>query len=84
MKEYSQKSGELARQHGGKYLIRGPAFENFEGDKLEGQIVILSEFPSMDELQAFIKSDEYQNNIKHLRNDTGEYHISFYEGTPSS
>ena len=79
MKEYSQKSAALAQQHGGKYLIRGKSYEDYDGDLLEGKVVILSEFPTMEDLQAFIKSDEYQNNIKPLREGTGEYHIAFYE-----
>ena len=53
-------------------------------DIREGKMVILTEFPSMDELQTFIKGDEYQNNIKPLREGTGEYHIAFYESPPSA
>ena len=37
-----------------------------------------------DDLQAFIKGDEYQNNVKHLRDGTGEYHIAFYESPPTA
>jgi uncharacterized protein (DUF1330 family) len=83
MKEYAQKSAALCREHGGKYLIRGLAAENYEGDFLDGKALILTEFPTMDELQAFIKGDEYQNNIKHLREGTGEYQIAFYESVAS-
>ena len=84
MKEYAQKSAALAQQHGAKYLLRGAPAENYEGDLLEGKMVILAEFPSMDDLQAYVKGDEYQNNIKPLREGTGEYHISFYEAPPSA
>jgi uncharacterized protein (DUF1330 family) len=83
MKEYAQKSAALCREHGGKYLIRGMSAENYEGDLLDGKMLILTEFPTMDELQAFIKGDEYQNNIKYLREGTGEYHIAFYESVAS-
>lgn len=79
MKEYAQKSAALVKQHGGKYLLRGMPVENYDGDILDGKAVICAEFPTMDDLQAFIKGDEYQNNIKHLRDGTGEYHIAFYE-----
>ena len=78
LKEYSKKSAELARNHGGKYLVRGPAAENYDGEVLIGKTVILSEFPTMDDLQAFIKGDEYQA-VKKLRDGSGEYHIAFYE-----
>ena len=78
MKEYAQKSGALAIKHGAKYLLRGKPMENYEGDILEGKVVILTEFPTMDDLQSYIKGDEYRS-IKHLREGTGEYHIAFYE-----
>jgi uncharacterized protein (DUF1330 family) len=83
MKEYVEKSAALCKAHGGKYLLRGMPKENYDGDLLEGKMVILTEFPTMDELQSFIKGDEYQNNIKPLREGTGEYHIAFYESPPS-
>lgn len=79
LKEYAEKSAALCRQHGGEYLIRGNPVENFDGDFLEGKSVICARFPSMDDLRAFIEGDEYQNNIKPLREGTGEYHIAFYE-----
>jgi uncharacterized protein (DUF1330 family) len=79
MKEYAERSAAEMAKHGGKYLVRGKPTENHDGDKLEGHVVVLSEFPTMDDLQAFIKGDEYQNNIKHLRDGTGDYHIAFYE-----
>ncbi len=82
MKEYAQKSAALVKQYGGKYLVRGMPVENYDGDVLEGNIVVLTEFPTMDDLQAFIKGEEYQS-IKHLRDGTGEYHIAFYESPPS-
>jgi len=83
MKEYAEKSAALIKQHGGKYLVRGMPVENYDGDILDGKAVIVSEFPTMADLQAFIKGDEYQNNIKHLREGTGEYHIAFYESPPT-
>ena len=79
MKEYAEKSAALCAKHGGKYLLRGMPKENYDGDLLDGKLVILTEFPTMDDLQTFIKGDEYQNNIKPLREGTGEYHIAFYE-----
>lgn len=82
MKEYAVKAAALIKQHGGKYLVRGMPVENYDGDLLDGKAVICAEFPSMDDLQAFIKGDEYQNNVKHLREGTGDYHIAFYESPP--
>ena len=78
LKEYAEKSAALSAQHGGKYLVRGPYAELYEGDLLEGKSVIVTEYPSMANLKAFIDSDEYQQNIKPLREGTGEYNIVLY------
>ena len=83
MKEYAEKSAALCKAHGGKYLLRGMPKENYDGDLLDGKLVILTEFASMEELETFIKGDEYQNNVKPLREGTGEYHIAFYESPAS-
>jgi len=84
MKLYAEKSAALMRQHGGKYLVRGKPAENHDGDLLKNPVVILTEFPTMEDLQAFIKGDEYQKNIKPLRDGTGEYHIAFYEAASTA
>lgn len=79
MKEYAQKSAELIQKNGGKYLVRGKPAENIEGDILDGKVVIMSEFPTLADVDAFVNGDEYQNNVKHLRDGSGEYHIAIYE-----
>jgi len=84
MKQYAEKAAALIKQHGGQYLVRGMPVENYDGDLLEGNAVILAQFPTMADLEAFIKGDEYQNNVKHLREGTGDYHIAFYESPPES
>lgn len=80
LKEYQQKSAALIEKHGGKYLVKGPAAGIVEGDLLQGKVVILSEWPSADAANEFINGDEYQNNVKHLRDGTGNYHIAIFEG----
>jgi uncharacterized protein (DUF1330 family) len=83
MKQYAEQSAALMKKHGGKYIVRGKPVENYDGSLLKDQVVILTEFPTMADLQAFIKGDEYQKNIKPLRAGTGEYHIAFYEVPPA-
>ena len=78
MKKYAELSAKLIRDNHGKYLIRGPAAEDIQGDKLDGSIVILTEFPTIENLKAFWEGDEYKK-IKHLRDGTGTYHISIFE-----
>src|SRR3954454_8036713 len=51
-------AGSIAR-HGGRYLVRGAAPDVPEGDWRDEQRVVVVEFPSMDQLQAWYESDDY-------------------------
>jgi len=82
LKEYAQKSAELAHRHGGKYIVRGKSAEILEGEKLGGKLLVILEFPTMEQLTAYVKGDEYQQNVKPMRKGTGIYDIGIYEGTP--
>ena len=52
-KEYAKRSGQLVAKHGGKYLARGPAARIIQGEAFTGRLVIVNEFPSMDDFNAF-------------------------------
>ena len=78
MGKYSAAAAELVAKNGGEYVIRGPGVENLEGDKLEGAYVVISRFPTMEQLKAFYYGDEYAA-VKPLREGTGTYHISIHE-----
>jgi uncharacterized protein (DUF1330 family) len=82
LKEYAQKSAELVHRHGGKYIVRSKPSEDVEGDKFAGKSMVIVEFPTMEQLQSYLKNDEYQKNVKPLRKGTGIYDISVYEATP--
>lgn len=55
--QYAEQIPALVERHGGRYLARGPA------TVLEGEhrphILVLVEFPSLDQLQTLYDSDEY-------------------------
>ena len=78
-KRYSAGSAALSKQFGGEYLIRGKAAKVYEGELFAGRSVVLSRFPSMEQLKAFYESDEYQKNLKPLRAGTGLYDIGAWE-----
>jgi len=80
-KLYAARAAEILHRHGGRYIVRGPAKRVVKGDLLEGQVVIISEFPSMDALEAFVNDEEYVNEVAPLRDGTGEYHFAAYEST---
>jgi uncharacterized protein (DUF1330 family) len=82
LKEYAQKSADLAHRHGGKYIIRGKAAEILEGELLGSKSVVILEFPTMEMLVGYVKGEEYQTTVKPLRKGTGIYDIGIFEGTP--
>lgn len=81
-KKYAAQSAELIHQHGGKYIVRGPAIDVLKGDDLKGKVVIITEFPSMDELNAFVNDEKYVNEVAPLRDGTGVYNFASYESVP--
>lgn len=78
-KTYAARSAELVHQHGGRYIIRGPALEVVKGDKLAGKFVIVSEFESTEQLRSFVNDEEYVNEVAPLREGTGIYDYAIYE-----
>jgi uncharacterized protein (DUF1330 family) len=46
-------------KYGGRFIVRGGAFEVLEGDWTPKRVVVL-EFPSMDALKRWYRSDEYK------------------------
>lgn len=81
-KKYAAASAKLVQEHGGKYLVRGPAVNVFKGDDLKGKVVIINEFPNMDALDGFVNSEEYVNEVAPLREGTGIYNFASYESAP--
>ncbi len=82
LKKYTEESARLAHSHGGKYVIRGKSPNVASGTLFEKKLVIILEFPSMENLRAFYDSDEYQKGCKPLREGTGIYDIAFFESPP--
>ena len=58
MERYRALAEVTIKQYGGRYLIRGGAWENLEGEwELERTIVV--EFPSWERAKAWYRSREY-------------------------
>jgi len=81
-KKYAAESAKLLTQHGGEYVVRGPAAEVLKGDELNGKVVILSVFPDMATLQGFVNDPTYVNEVAPLREGTGNYNFACYESVP--
>ena len=56
--EYKKIGPPTVARYGGKYIARGGASENLEGDWQPNRIVML-EFPSVEQAKAWINSPEY-------------------------
>ena len=80
--EYVKKSAELLAKYGAEYVVRGPAQTVVEGDYLQGRSVVVSKWPSIERAMEFWNSDEYQKNIKPLREGSGVYDIGFFPEVP--
>jgi uncharacterized protein (DUF1330 family) len=61
--EYKKLAPAAIAKYGGRYIIRGGAYETLEGD-WKPQRVTVVEFESMEKGKAFYNSPEYQAAIK--------------------
>ena len=56
--EYASQTVAIAESFGGKFLVKGGAFEQIEGSGPERHVVI--EFPDVTTAKSFYNSDVYQ------------------------
>ena len=80
--EYQHALRPLLQKVGARYLARGGEFEVFEG-QIQPERIILMEFPSMEVLRDFYRSDEYQS-LEQKRKDCSEACIIGVRGLPES
>jgi len=80
--ELNARYRELARPtveaHGGRYIVRGPKLENWEGDLGLSRLVIL-EFPSVEAAREWYNCAEYREVMK-LRHASAVSHLILAEG----
>jgi uncharacterized protein (DUF1330 family) len=57
--EYGPKTAALVEKHGGKFLVRGGAMEQLEGDGPLPSVVVVLEFPSMQHARDWYNDPEY-------------------------
>lgn len=80
--EYVKKSAELLAKYGGEYVVRGPADTIQDGQYLAGKAVIVTKWPSLERAKEFWNSEEYQKNVKPLRDGAGVFDIGLYSEAP--
>ena len=57
--DYRRQVPALIETYGGRFLVRGDASEVLEGEWQPSRLIIL-EFPDMDTLRRYYRSDDYQ------------------------
>ena len=63
--KYTQATPTVIAQFGGKFIVRGGETATLEGEEEKRRVVVI-EFPSFEQVQAFYQSEEYQR-VKKLR-----------------
>ena len=61
--EYKKLAPAAIAKYGGRYLIRGGAYEAIEGEWQPQRLTVV-EFESMEKAKAFYRSPEYQEAIE--------------------
>ena len=70
---YKTLAAAAIEKHGGRYRARGGRTVTLEGEEETARVVIV-EFPSLDQAQAFYRSPEYQEAIAARRGcATGQF-----------
>ena len=76
-KDYVSTAAPAFERHGARFLARGGAFVNLEGDVRARNVVI--EFASLDQAKACYNSDEYQA-AKAIRQTCADANMVIVEG----
>ena len=75
---YREQVPALIERHGGRYLVRGGAFEALEGEAGYNRVVLV-EFPTVEAARSFYRDPAYQAIIAH-RTDNAEGTLIIAEG----
>jgi uncharacterized protein (DUF1330 family) len=76
--EYRSLVPPLIAKYGGRYLVRGGAFEKLEGGWTPKRLVLL-EFPSAGRAKEFYESEEYRP-VKEIRLRSANSSVVLVEG----
>lgn len=74
---YVEANSDVVARFGGRFLVRGGAFERREGEARERHVVI--EFPDMEAARACYESEDYQA-IARIRFENAETDMILVEG----
>ena len=78
IQEYARQAPAVIQKYGGKYLVRGGAWEALEGDWRPKRVVVL-EFPSVEQAKRWYDSDDYKK-LKDMRLKAAKSNLILVEG----
>lgn len=76
--EYTAQTPAAIAKHGGKFVVRGGAWDAVEGQPPQGRVVVI-EFPSLETARTFYQSDDYQPLIP-IRQSASKGRVFIVEG----
>ena|SRR5438876_3571726 len=76
---YGPKTAALVEKYGGKYLVRGGAMERLEGFGTLPSVIVVLEFPSMEQARRWYNDPAYAPLIK-LRQTGSDLDFVLVEG----
>ncbi len=79
LSEYGEKIGPLVAKHGGKVIVRNREPARIEGNRGLPTVVVVIEFPTRSDAEAWHSDPEYQPLIA-LRNSGSTAEILLVEG----
>ena len=77
--EYGPKVEALVEKHGGRYLVRGGEMDVVEGTTPTSRVMVVIEFPSLENARAWCNDPDYAPLIK-LRQTGSESEIVLVDG----
>jgi uncharacterized protein (DUF1330 family) len=79
LKEYSGLAGPTIVSNGGEPVVRGKVAGLLTGESFDGKVVVVFKFPSIDAIDQWYNSDEYQALIP-LREEAADMTFVKLEG----
>ena len=83
VEEYGPKVQALVQKHGGRYLVRGGEMDVVEGTTPPSSVMVVIEFPSMEQARAWYHDPEYAPLIT-LRQSGSDAELILADGLSDS
>jgi len=78
-KKYTDRTPDIVKRHGGRFLTRGESFTCVEGQNYDGRLVIL-EFPSQSHVESWYADPEYKEAMSFRHESSTMNYLLLQEG----